>query len=528
MKLGLIREIDNDAIALAKSLNLDGLIYLKIAGSVKKNALLNYKLIDAYQYDEIACDRCYTEINELLKEMQKKIPSLFIYKYYDLFYALLKDIYWSVLDDFIMMVANEKMQADKHEVRVLKVESMLKNRISIAKKCINSLVRKPQVNFDIPELKNKIGARVDNLFCLENYGYLPETIGVNNFFAFWRGKIEGAAKELLKKRNIPKIEWKPEVGLTIGIIDAVRIPLVSNPKYINLVLIHRSNLISAIEFYEAIAQKRPRALIVDAGECQGEGILLHQIAKKYKFLSVNIMNGTKIGKPSDKHADFDVWVMHNEMLQKVMSSYCELPKDRLPVLGHLGEDIVKGHRYLHTLDQWLPFIKDKVVVSLFTSTYSKAEKKEVMDALIEILQNRNDIVVLIRSHPFEFKNGEVDIHSSPHERMKYLPEHDQPIKSLYDLLYLSDMSISFASAVMYQSSWFGITTITYEHSEKSKLIYTPGKNIVHVNNKNDLNKIIQSVTTSKKKEINQSQGEHVHAVAKKIANHILQHEVSVN
>lgn len=466
------------------------------------------KLADGIRYG-------YYQVRDQLSRLNDAEPDFFKYRDYNLFEAMNKDVFWArfneLLADFTLsrLGKTEIVYDYRSRSALRKYASRWKQYFDLGKP--ESTISKP-----VPDAKGKVAIRINNPDLFPMLGQLPDVLGSENIFYYATDSSKFAGK--ISKFNV------------------IDLPQASNGNYSHLrkhwrkarkhldstmayIVIGRlKNLHSLILQYENLCTSGCKSILINAGENDGEGHVLAQVAKKYKVISANFMNGTKAFDVVNRKAEFDFWFMHDETMQELAVREYGLHKNNLPVVGHLLEDVAKAHRNTGLLQNKGLNSSYRFVIAFFTSPLFFEENVEAYAAIQEFISQYPDAVAFVKPHPHD-KTFLWDRNDPRIIRLDFRNEGATSEAVLFDMLSASDCSVSIASTVSFQASWFGIPSYTFETDEVSRLPYTDGKRVIHIRTKKELIDEMTRIynTETKKKNIGSGHGHKSDSVAHRIA-----------
>jgi hypothetical protein len=269
-----------------------------------------------------------------------------------------------------------------------------------------------------------------------------------------------------------------------------------------LLLTIRQHIINTIEVNLKNLTSHLSAIFLVAQENTGFGNVTALMGKKFGIITVNSHNGVKLPYPYSRDNHFDIWCCWDEQMKKLLHEKCFIDEGQLVITGHLMEDVARKHSYQNSFDGFYnPALKNKII-SLFSTNENPIGKWETINALIQFVNSRNDLQLLIRLHPSEDKSEWNIFHNVSSNKIKIIfpVQDDRTQILLYDQLLISDVSVVFGSTVAIESTWFDVPCITMEAKEKSMLYAVDGKKIFHEKSANNLIIRIESLL-EKKKEI---------------------------
>lgn len=250
-----------------------------------------------------------------------------------------------------------------------------------------------------------------------------------------------------------------------------------------LILSKQGHFQSFIDSFEqVISHVSPKIVLVNAAENTWEGHLYCQLAAQKGFKVVNSMNGTKDAGANNARTEFDLWLVWDERMQKILVEGCDLPARQLyNGRGHLMQDVLAEHKYSGTLDPLLAGFHQPEIISFCSIAGTPLNKVRVLDAIYELLLQRPELLVLYRPHPAE---KEIDYYlpetAELRKRVRVVRYDKSTIrKTLFDQFLLSDIVIVTGSTVGIEATWAGTPAITFEEKPTSSLYCVDGKTLFH-------------------------------------------------
>jgi hypothetical protein len=132
------------------------------------------------------------------------------------------------------------------------------------------------------------------------------------------------------------------------------------------------------------------------------------------------------------------------------------------------------------------FPQNKQIVTFASEPYEEdygiSPERKVLNDIVNILEKRDDVVIVVKLHPKESIN-----------KYKEFPKcvFDKEINSI-DMIMASDIIISMTSMVLIEAAILGKKIISYQPNErdKNKFILTRNNVIKFINNPNELNHLL--------------------------------------
>ena len=435
----------------------------------------------------------YEKIRNELLELKKREPSFFSYGEYDLFEAMNKDVFWAefkeLLADYVLNSLGETKVIYDYRIK-----SKWRITASRWKQMINSF-RSGDVGKQIPFAKGKVAVRINNPDLFPMLGRLPDVLGQEHTFYF--------------ATDISKFKTSPQTQNVTALTDAGNFKaslirkrwrqaaMVADGELRNIIINRLANLYRLIAMYESLCSSGCKSILINAGENDGEGHVLAQVARKYGVKSANFMNGTKAFDVVNQHSEFDYWFMHDETMQQLASKIYSLTEDRLPVVGHLLEDIARNYTPGSLLESKGCKGNEQFVIAFFTSPLFFDENVNAYAAIETFSERYNNVVTFVKPHPHD-KTFLWDKSNPRIIRLDFRSEKVSSENVLFEMLSQSNCAVSIASTVAFQAAWFGIPSLTFEMGDSSRLPYTDGVRVTHVRNKEDLIAALERVYTTSK------------------------------
>lgn len=476
MKIAIVPEVTAALIDTLPQKGVDTIIYRKVAPGISIGNISGLRIIDPTTSIRECIEYGYRDVKEKLGKIREQHPDVFLYKGYDLYAALSKEVFWALFEDYLIKNALSEVRTPGAELIDLRPSTIWKERI----KCALSVIKRAdaaKAHVASPGHGKKIAIRINEAGLTSMLGLLPEMIGYENILAFHTTPPSASLQQWLKERNIEVYNLSlchegkrlsPGIIIQLALAYGVRIANAIADKYFRVtVMINR---------YELLASAGVRNILLNAGENEGEGNVMVQVAARHGIRSLNFMNGTKAFDAINEDIQFDHWFMHTDLMKEKVHRIYGVPYDKLPVVGHLLQDLVSQHVYSGMLDEWMGRFHPEFVIAYFSSPLYAAEKKKLNEYFIQFLESHKDAVVFVKRHPSE-GNEPLEVH----ERMIVLPrpQDGNNDRLLFDLFSVADICVSIASTIGYQATWFGIPSISFELREVSRMPFIDNETAFH-------------------------------------------------
>ncbi|MCK6640128.1 MAG: hypothetical protein L6Q81_08580 [Bacteroidia bacterium] len=473
--------VSRDLMKILSANKPDVIIYARLESSEIKDANADILWIDYSKELALGIRYGYAKVRNILREIEEKQPDFFKCGDYNLFEAMNKDVFWAQFNELLADFALSELG----ETRIIydyRRTSGWRETASGWKQYFNLFRTKGTRNTKL-DARNKVAVRINNPDLIPMLGHLPEAIGSSNLFYF--------------ATDISKFKSWPE-GINVTAINDLlpddcamlrkrwrQISVVLNGVMKNVVMNRLINLHILLSKYEFLCSSGCKSILINAGENDGEGHVLAQVARKHGVISANFMNGTKAFDVVNQGAEFDFWFMHDETMQELATRIYGIPKERLPVVGHLLEDVAKSHKHSGLLYEKGLTAAHKFVIAFFTSPLFFDENINAYSAIEQFLDSHPDCIAFVKPHPHD-KLCLWDRKHSRIVRLDFRTEKTSSENVLFDMLSVANCSVSIASTVSFQASWFGIPSFTFEMANESRLPYTDGKRISHIRSRDEL------------------------------------------
>lgn len=502
---------------------LDIVIYRKMGNPDLPKLFPDIQWIDCSSDLSENMRSCHAEIRNELESVRKKSPEFFKIAGYDFFEALNREVFWSNFEELLAGYTVRKIES---ETKVnLVFDYRKKNWFYYQAKFFQFLfsllpdifrLRKSVVpQFDA---KDKIAIRLNSPAILPMLGKLPEILGAEQIIYFASNSSRFATE--LKKLNVADLTGIRPVHAASLFKRSFIAKRLLKPEHVFSVISQYRSMLAMVARHELLCSKGVKTILLNAGENDGEGNMMAQVARKFGVRSTNFMNGTKAFDAINQYTEFDFWFMHDKSMQSIASEKYRISKERLPVTGHLLEDDARNYRYSGLLDRFIPADFSGMIIAGFTSPLFFDENQNLYASLQQFIQNRSDVLVFIKPHPRD-KEFLWDRKDPRIIRLDFPGEKVDNEQVLFDMLSLASASVSIASTVSFQASWFSIPSITFELSPVSRLPFTDGIRVKHVNSPEQLLIDLETIYNSgKRKNIHDLKNVTVHPdypVAKRIA-----------
>lgn len=435
----------------------------------------------------------YKHNTDVVSRLVKAFPNAFKCLGYDICPALPKLIYWT---NYRAGSVKACLNAEFSSAQVNDLTSfsflpkwkgIVKSIVKYSKLCFNYF--KPNLSPKSAAVnKGQIGILVNDEFEWVLYAELVDLLKQHALIVFHYGNID------VKLLNDPQIQF-----VNIASIQSFSFPKWINPFVLdkdelhvyNEVLNQWSFISSELIRYEWIKNTGIEKLIFNEGENRPSRNLLKTVLENHVVL-FNTMNGIKAGEAQDADVNFDQWLIWDDSMKDLLIKSCHLPASMLSVVGHLAEDKVANHRFINSLGINLKELKTKKVITVFSVKGNRKEKQDLKSFLEDLISAREDIFIFIKPHPLE-RQSDYLFSKSIGNRLFVVPEEFKNNKSvLYDLLFLSDLSIVFGSTVALESNWMNTPCVTLEYRNKA-LIPQDGDHIVHHQSIDQLSELIRQL-----------------------------------
>ena len=431
----------------------------------------------------------FTEVRKKLEKIRTKYPHFFISDGCDLFEGMNKEIFWAEFDD--LLISNKVAGLPAGDCNIVYdyrgaepgkfFRKYLKAVVFLSRNVMQWIGFNGIRRNKISGLKGKIAIRINKADVISHLGNLPAALGPDNFFYFSNNK-RGMAQVMPGFSIFDFSSYRHRIFLGIHFFrwwmwDDIAAAL--------LVFEKMDQMLNSIEMYTSICSSGVKAILLNAGENEGEGNVMCALAKKFSVHSANFMNGNKAFELTNKHSAFDLWFMHDtEMQRRIIHEY-GLPEETLPVTGHLLKEIAIAHSYSGTFDNILNRFKPETIVSFFASPLLQENNSLVLEFFDSYLQDHPGMIVLVKPHPRE----KFYLKKNTNDRIVLIENKSGTSdnnKVLFDLLKISNVAISVASTVAFQALWFGIPSLSFEVTERMRLPGLENIKVIHVRSREDL------------------------------------------
>lgn len=518
MKVGVASELSTALLQKAKAKGIETLVFCRIKSDIDRQLLASFAIHDTSKLSEEGKNFAFSKVETQLTTIEASFPKLLSYRNYALKAALQKDIYWSLIVNYLNEQKCEELKAPG--VSFIQLDAPKDKLAQFLKFCLR-LIRprtSMQLNAAIDQVKGKIAVRINSISALPFFGKLLSSLHNENLVCFQTESLNHHfdTANKLKNNGYPCLLFELQRKYEIGDkFSWLRLILRENIAFVNLLIDTQNKLKNSVDIFESLAINGAKGFLLNAGENEGEGVIAGWVAEKHRIKAFNFMNGTKAKDPINRFTTFQCWFMHDEQMQRMFLSYSNQPKAQLPVVGHLAKDLALEHVYSGTLDAWKEALASKKIIAFFSSIIYNKEREDVGNMLLKVLANQPDVWILIRKHPSE--TGDFKI---AHERCIVLPDFKEKSGlALYDLLQHASLAISFGSTVSLQASWFNIPSATFEYRDASLLLYVDQLKVHHFNSVTALEQFVLAALKNSSKVTTFQKGEE--SVAHKMCDIIL-------
>lgn len=422
-------------------------------------------------------------IDAVLKKIVKKSPDIFHVNGYDTYNALLKELYWSNFRVGSLYYAIEQLKGDykieycqpyfkanyvKELLKWFRNSYQLWNKSFILSKSSKNSIKS----------KYKIGFLIGSDFVFNLYENLLSRFKSNEIVLFLNTKLSDT--------NCFKIK---EFGFTCIYLDELnfsqKASVLINPflhggielEFLNVFLKSYQKFAKSISHYLFIKEFNLETIVVNEAENIPELLILKSVLNKSTRV-INTMNGAKAGEAHDSVLNIDEWFVWDDFMKDFMYENGVPSAIRLLPLGHLSSDNAINHNYSNSLN--INIDLKKIIVSVFSVNDHRPEKQKLVKLIDKILNEYPDkFIFLYREHPTEKSKIKLP-QSKNFLKINYNQSNSKV--TLYDQLYISDLSIVYGSTVAIESTWFKVPCITFEVNEISILPFVDNKYIRHINN----------------------------------------------
>lgn len=480
MKVGVASELSTVLLQKATAMGIKTLVFCRIKSDIDRQLLASFSTHDTSKLSEEGKNFAFTKVATQLTAIEASFPTIFNYRNYTLKAALQKDIYWSLIVNYLNEQKCEELKAPG--VKFIQLDAPNDKLGQFLKFCLR-LIRprlSMHLNAAAEQVKGKIAVRINSIAALPFFGKLLSSLRNENMFCFQTEGFHNTTEiaNTLKNKGYSYLLLTPQKSYEISDkLNWIRLIFSEKISFVNLLIDTQNKLKNSVDIFESLATNGAKGFLLNAGENEGEGVIAGWVAEKHHIKAFNFMNGTKAKDPINRYTTFQCWFMHDEQMQRMFLSYSNQPKAQLPVVGHLAKDLALEHAYSGTLDAWNDALTSKKIISFFSSIIYNKEREDVGNMLLKVLANHPDAWIFIRKHPSE--SGDFKI---AHERCIVLPDFKEKSGlALYDLLQHACMAISFGSTVSLQASWFNIPSATFEYRDASLLLYVDQQKVHHFN-----------------------------------------------
>lgn len=254
----------------------------------------------------------------------------------------------------------------------------------------------------------------------------------------------------------------------------------------NIILMHWDEICETLNTAYAILEHQPSVVLINEGENGIYGAVISEVMKNNKIMVFNSMNGIKSGQAQDAFINFDKWFIWDNQMKKLLMDKNHLNEEKLLVVGHLMEDMVKNYKYQNALNIDPKILNNKKVISLFSVRGRRFVKLETLEYLFDLIKQDTSFFLILRPHPSERKEDYVLPVEQPDNFLFVEYGKHQVKDTLHDQLCLSDLSIVFGSTVSLDSKWMGVPCITYEKRDESLVYCVDNEMIFHVRTLDEL------------------------------------------
>ncbi|MCC6818891.1 MAG: hypothetical protein IT245_08370 [Bacteroidia bacterium] len=369
--------------------------------------------------------------------------------------------------------------------------------------------------------KAKIGFLIKENLEFKLYEQLLKELKDTSVVVFHYGNLSEDFNEMTN----PNLQF-----FNLGLINAYEsFPLINLFKLdknelqlVNKLIDSWNDMASELKRYEYIKNSGVKCLMINEGENIAFRNLLKVVLGNNTAV-LNTMNGMKAGEAQDADVNFDKWFVWDNQMKHMMMNKCNLPDSMLVNVGHLAEDIVSNYTFENTMDLDFDTWINKKIITVFSVKGNRKEKLDVENALINLIENEDDYIVIYKQHPLEKPNDFLFKNLNSEKLIVIKDSYKNSKNALYDLLYLSDLAIVFGSTVALESTWFKTPCISVEY-HNSNLYFQENKYVSHIDS---ITKLEIQLHNLKKKAHNHD-SIYQSNISKKIADYLKAYELDKN
>ncbi|MCH8902347.1 MAG: hypothetical protein IIA45_00285 [Bacteroidetes bacterium] len=472
----------------------------------------DFKIIDTNIYRKKGSWRAYNDNKVILDRLKEKFPNLFKHNGYDLTKGLYKHVYWTNYKDGYVKVAVEE-----NELRDAVLVHYHPNFLNRLVRRFGQMVTSGQENKYHKAMRRPLKPLdkiydviffVDSLMTLDNWQFL-----IREFDPYRTAIYHMAAKsnKILEKRinELPFDVINEGPILSNAPLSYKRNGLIAEEVIMmQQIAGARSKFFHFLREFELLAEACKKSFVVNGFENDFTGNLLHEVAAKKGLYVFNTTNGTRAGNATCADSEFDAFLIWDEKMRTILIEEAKIDSRQVVNLeGHLLEDVMSRHRFSNSLELDLSDIEDKRVITFGSCQGFRKDKIDALDVLYGMLKENKDLVLLYRPHPRETP---LDYYLPKDDQIQdrfFLIKYDEENNktTLYDQLFITDVTVVPTSTVALESSWAGVPAITFEQNDTPLLYCVDEETIFHVKVKDHLadkvNELLQQQPKKNDKEV---------------------------
>lgn len=433
-------------------------------------------------------------IDAVLKNIVKKSPDIFYINGYNTYDALLKELYWSNFRVGSLYYAIDQLKGDykieycQPYFKANYFKELLKWLRNSYQLWNNSFIKRGNSKNSIKS-KYKIGFLVNNDFVFNLYENLLGKFKSDEIVLFLENNLNDTNHFKIKDFGftciyLNKLSSAPKTSLFINPLIHEGIEL----EFLNVFLKSHQKFVEAISHYQFIKEFNLEAIVINEAENIPELLLLKSVVGKTTRV-INTMNGAKGGEAHDSVLNIDEWFVWDEFMKEFMYKNGVTADVKLLPFGHLSSENAINHIYSNSLN--INIDLNKIIVSVFSVNDDRPEKQTLLKLIEKILNEYPDkFIFLYREHPTEKSKIKLP-QSNNFIKINYNQSNSKV--TLYDQLYISDLSIVYGSTVALESTWFKVPCVTFEPNEISILPFVDNRFVSHINKISHLEVLINKL-----------------------------------
>lgn len=236
---------------------------------------------------------------------------------------------------------------------------------------------------------------------------------------------------------------------------------------LNRFLDAKNEIQNDIAFFQNLQRNcsKLKAIVFVAGENQYSANLCSEFFKLTSVRVKNLMNGVKLGWIHDRDVDFSEWYVWNQKMKQTLVEKGENNPEMFKVIGHPLQKSIANYSYSKKIKSLNEFSKTfKKIVTLFTSPIKYKDQFDIYLEAINFFKNNLTFGLIIKPHP-SIQEEELKRRTDSLENVLFIFGRDKTLS--YDLISISQFTVSINSTVSFESTWMNKPNINFEEENES-------------------------------------------------------------